>query len=81
MYLHALKMKTELDLTTGEIFETKTKLYKSYILIVIGIISIITAISVPPNNAGLAGLIYVLIGPSLTIFYSRRSRLKRRLHV
>src|SRR5574338_54821 len=32
MYLHALKMKTELDLTTGEIFETKNKLYKSYIL-------------------------------------------------
>ncbi len=79
MYAHALKKTMELELTLVEIFETKTKLYKHYILVVIGIISIIAAFILPPSNAGLAGVLYVLIGPALSIFYSKRARIKRSL--
>lgn len=81
MYMHALKKSSELELTSGEIFETKTKLYKSFILIIIGIASIIVALVTPAENAGLAGLTYILIGPALTIFYSKRSSLKRKLKI
>lgn len=81
MYLHALKKSAELELTPGEIFETKTKLYKSFILILIGIASITVATIVPAENAGLSGLIYIFIGPALTIFYSKRSSLKRKLNI
>ena len=81
MYMHALKKSSELELTSGEIFETKTKLYKSFILILIGITSIIVASTVPADDAGLAGLTYVLIGPSLSIFFSKRAKLKRRLEI
>lgn len=81
MYMHALRKAEELELTAGEIFETKTKLYKSFILILIGIISIIVALIVPAESAGLAGLTYILIGPALSIFYMKRNRNKRKLKI
>lgn len=81
MYLHALKKSSELELTPGEVFETKTKLYKSFILILIGIASIIVAIIAPAENAGLAGLTYILIGPALSVFYTKRNRNRRRLKI
>jgi uncharacterized membrane protein len=81
MYIHALKKSIELELTPLEKFETKTKLYKNYILVLIGIISVIVAFVVPATNAGLAGLLYILIGPALSIFYAKRARIRRRLFV
>ena len=81
MYIHALKKSSELELNRGEIFETKTKLYKSFILILIGIASIIVAIIAPAENAGLAGLTYILIGPALSVFYTKRNRNRRRLKI
>lgn len=79
MYIHALKKTNELELTPIEIFDTKTKLYKNYILILVGILSIIVAISLPASNAGVAGFLYILIGPLLSIFYRRRGATKRKL--
>ena len=81
MYMHALKKSSELELNRSEIFETKTKLYKSFILILIGIASIIVAIIAPAENAGLAGLTYILIGPALSVFYTKRNRNRRRLKI
>ena len=81
MYRHALKKANELQMTSGEIFETKTKIYKYLILILIGIISVTVAFLVPADQAGLAGIVYVLIGPALTIFYSLRNKLKRKLKI
>lgn len=79
MYRHALKKAKELQLTPSEIFDTKTKMYKNLILIIIGILSVVVAFLVPANQAGIAGIVYGLIGPALTIFYSRRKKLKRKL--
>jgi hypothetical protein len=81
MYSHALKKAGELELSPGEIFDTKTKLYKYFVLIGVGVLSVIVAFFVPPDMAGIAGLIYILIGPALTFFYSRRGKLKRKLKI
>ncbi len=79
MYIHALKKATELDLTKTEIFETKTKLYKNFILISIGVMSVIVSIMLPAGKSGLGGMVYILIGPTLSFFYTYRSKRKRGL--
>ncbi len=79
MYLHAFKKRKELELTASEIFETKTKIYKNVILIIIGFLSIIVALILNPERAGLAGFAYFLIGPVFSIFYRYRSSQKRKL--
>lgn len=81
MYLHALKKVKELELSPGEIFDTKTKLYKNYFLIAIAVLSIIVSFVVSPENAGIAGFVYILIGPALSFFYSYRYRVKRKLKI
>lgn len=79
MYVHALRKKTELQLTVGEIFETKTKLFKNVILITIGLLSVFVSQILPAKDAGIAGLIYILIGPAFSIFFRYRGRRKRKL--
>jgi uncharacterized membrane protein len=81
LYSHALKKATELELLPVEIFDTKTKLYKFYILIAVGVLSVIVAFLVAPDKAGIAGFVYILIGPALSVFYTRRERLKRKLGI
>lgn len=80
MYGHALKKAKYLELTPGEIFDTKTKWYKNFILIAIGILSVLVAFFVPAESAGIAGLVYIIIGPALSFFYSFRGKLRRKLN-
>ena len=79
MHAHAFRKKIELELTPSEIFETKTKIYKNSILIVIGIISISVALALRPEKAGLAGFVYFLIGPAFSFFFRYRGKRKRKL--
>jgi len=79
MYMHALKKKTELALTAGEIFDTRTKLFKNCLLIAIGLLSILVSQVIPAADAGLAGMVYILIGPVFSIFYKYRAQRKRKL--
>ena len=79
MYLHAIKKRIQLQLTDTEIFDTKTKIYKNAILIFIGIISVIVSLALKPENTGLAGFVYFLIGPAFTIFFRYRTSRKRKL--
>ena len=79
MYVHALRKKDELELTDSEIFDTKSSLYAKLVLIIIGLLSVIVAMILPQNYAGLSGLIYILIGPSFTFFYAYRRRQKRKV--
>ena len=79
MYLHALKKRDELKLIAPEIFETKTKIYKNAILIIIGLLSIVVTLILSPKRAGLAGFAYFLIGPAFSIFFRYRNRRKRKL--
>lgn len=77
MYLHALRKQEELELTTSEVYDTKTKLYSFYILISVGVLSVVLSQLLPENIAGSAGFVYILIGPVFSIFYSIRSRKKK----
>ena len=79
MYIHALSKRTELQLTTAEIFDTKTKLLKNIILIIIGLLSILVSQILSADKAGLAGMVYILIGPAFSVFHSHRSRRRRKL--
>lgn len=81
MYIHALKKSEELQLLPAEIFDTKTKLFKNFVLIAVGILSVLVAFLLPAAQAGIAGLVYVLIGPALSFFYARRGRIKRKLKI
>ncbi len=79
MYMHALNKSKELELTTGEIFDTKTKLYKNFILITIGIFAVAVSLLIAPEKAGIGGMVYILIGPALSFFYRHRGNRKRKL--
>ena len=79
LYSHVLKKVGELELSPVEIFDTKTSLYKFYILIAVGALSVIVAFLVAAEQAGIAGFVYVLIGPALSVFYTRRGKMKRKL--
>lgn len=79
MYMHALKKRSQLELTGGEIFDTNTKIYKNAILILIGIASVIMALALSPGKAGLAGFAYFLIGPAFSVFFRYRSAKKSKL--
>jgi uncharacterized membrane protein len=79
LYWHALRNKTALELTAAEAFDTRTKSYSQLVQVSIGILSIVTALLLPPQMAGLAGLVYLLIGVALTIYYRRRAKIRKRL--
>ena len=79
MYLHALKQRNQLQLNEQEVFDTRTKLYKNVILIVIGLLSIGTTLALKPQSAGVAGYTYFLIGPAFSIFYSYRGAKRKKL--
>ena len=79
MYLHALKKAPELELTAPEIFDTKTKLYKNFIFIAIGLVAIIVSLLISPARSGLGGLVYIGIGPALSVYFSLRVKRKKLL--
>jgi uncharacterized membrane protein len=80
MYKNAASFAEELELTREELFETQTILSINLISVFIGLASIITAIVLPQNLAGLSGFIYFLIGPVYLFWYRYRARLFRKLH-
>jgi len=79
MYMHALRKSQQLQLTPLEIFDTKTALYAKFVLIIIGLASVVAALILPLRLAGLSGIIYVFIGPSYTIYYALRRRQKEKI--
>ncbi len=79
MHIHAFRKKIELNLTAPEIFDTKTKIFKNIILIIIGLISILFALVLKPEQSGLAGFAYIFIGPAFPIFFKMRASKKRKL--
>jgi uncharacterized membrane protein len=79
MYIHALGKREELELTSSEVFDTRTTLYGNVVLIIMGFISIIMSQILPAASAGSAGMAYILIGPAFTVFYGFRAKKKRKL--
>ncbi len=80
MYIHAYNKKEELELTSIELFDTKTRMWAKLILVCIGILSVFAVFMLPPENAGLAGFVFFLIGPVFSIYYSVRGKKRRILY-
>lgn len=79
MYTHALSNKETLQLNHVEQFDTKTKMYSNLILICIGFLSVIIAFILPADKSGIAGMVYILIWPALTIFHNKRARSRKKI--
>jgi len=67
-------------LTKLELFDTCSKIWSQLILISVGALSVLFALILPPGQAGWAGLIYIIIGPALTIYHTLRGRMRKKLY-
>lgn len=79
MHCHAYAKREKLELNDLEKFETISKIYALAILIGVGLIVLLMTSIVDAENAGQTGMIYMLIGPALAIFHSRRGKMKRKM--
>ncbi len=79
MYLHAYNKRDELELTSIEVYDTRTRLWAHLILILIGSLCLICAFLLPAERAGSSGFLFFLIAPAFTIFHSVRGRKRRQL--
>ena len=79
MYAHALRKKGHLQLSSLEVFDTKTKIYAQLTLVVIGVCSVILALTLPPRDAGISGFSYMAIGPAFWLVHGRRGAMRKRI--
>jgi uncharacterized membrane protein len=79
LYTHALRCRTRLELTAIELFDTRSKIGANIIMVSIGVISLFVALILPARQGGVAGWIYIVIGPAMWVFYARRGRLRKKL--
>ena len=83
LYLHASRMRQQLELTATELLDTRAMAYESFGLMSIGLLSALFASLMRPQRAGLSGFIYILIGPMISVFRnvhgSRRRKLEAQL--
>jgi len=79
MYVHAYRLRRELDLTPVEVFDTRASIRAHLLAAGIGALSVVVALTVPPRMAGLAGFTYFLFGPVLAIHGTWTGRRRRRL--
>ncbi len=79
LYQNALKHKEYLQLNLIEIFHTKTEMYKQSFMMLIGIVSVTCAALFSDNNIGMSGMIYIAIGPVITILIRLRFSKMRKI--
>jgi len=77
MYYHAYRKREELELTDSEIFETRTNIYRNMVMAGVGLLSVAIA-SLGGQYVGMAGFIYVLIGPAIAFTHSHRGKVHRK---
>jgi uncharacterized membrane protein len=79
LYLHAWRMRQQLELTPTELLDTRSMAYESIALMTIGLFSAVLASVSKPQHAGLSGFIYILIGPVITLFRTVHSKKRSKL--
>jgi uncharacterized membrane protein len=80
LYIHAHRNRVFLQLTTLESFDTRSKIYSQIVLIGIGALSIMAALTLPPAKAGYSGMVYGLNGVALSIFNRKRKKMRSRIY-
>src|SRR5579862_5387201 len=78
MYAHAYRRADFLGLTDIERFDCRTNIYKQVISGGVGVSSLICTLILPLKLMDLSGIIYVLIGPALTVFFFFRFKTRRK---
>ncbi len=79
LYLHALRMRDQLELTAIEVFDTETSVLESGFQVFVGLLCAATAAVLPPNIGGLSGFLYFLIPIGMTIIGTHRGAARRKL--
>ena len=80
LFRHAWRKRHDLYLSEVELFNLKTEMFQNLIMISIGALSISVALLLKGEKSGLAGMVYILIGPVISVFHSVRIRmLKKRV--
>ena len=79
MYWHAYRKSKELELTASEKFDCRSTMFKELIMVATAACSLITAFLLDDNYAGWAGWIYMLLAPAITIYFSRRNKIRKKL--
>jgi uncharacterized membrane protein len=79
LYRNALKKEHDLELTTLEVFDTRTSIQESSFHMAVGLLCAVVAMSVPARIGGIAGYLFFLLPVGLPIIGSRRGTERRRL--
>jgi uncharacterized membrane protein len=79
MYLHASRISKKLGLSAIEKFDCKSSMYKELIMVITGCVSLIFALVLKDDYAGIAGFVYLFLGPAITVFFIFRNKIKRKL--
>lgn len=79
MYRHAHSHAEKLELTTYELFETRSMMYINLLNVLIGVIAIAATFLFPDNLKGASGYVYFLIPVAYSIFFSLRTKKSKRI--
>jgi hypothetical protein len=79
LYWNALRQRRQLDLNRFEVFDTYTSMMESGLQSGLGGLCALLAALLPGNTAGMAGFIFFLIAPGMTIIGMVRGKGRRRL--
>ena len=79
MYLHANQNYKKLGLTPVEKFDCKSGMYRLLIMVLAGLGSLITALLLKDEIAGMAGYVYFSIGPAIWLLFHFRTKNRKKL--
>jgi uncharacterized membrane protein len=80
LYLHAWRIRAQLELTPLEAIRTQLSLFDHLAMVFISLVSTVLARTVPDQYVGIAGYVYFLVPFYFTVAHSLADRRERQLH-
>ena len=80
LYLHAWRMRSQLELTALESIRTRVSLLDQFAMVLIALFSTALARTVPDRYVGIAGYVYFIVPVYFTIAHSITGRREKQLH-
>jgi len=79
MYFRAYRKSKKLGFTPVEKFDCKSSMYKELIMVSVGLFALSFAYVLSDKNSGNSGFIYILLAPAISIFYTFRKRIRKKM--
>ena len=79
LYAHALRSRDALELDRMELFDTRSSIARNLMAAGVGVVSILSALTIPERLVGLAGYAYFLFGPVFALHGAIAGARRRRL--